>query len=177
MKKNQKDATSEVVDGKVDVAGEVVDGKVDVTGEVVAEKVEVKTVAPKVEIIRGRMPLPIVAMIKFGTSGLTDGAVAAKFRTTNGKVSDIRKDRNFGYIKEDYAPSAEMIVKAKEYATQLEDKSVMEKLDALVPATDEQAAAFDAARKASRPVKEVKPVEVPVEETAVTDEELESLTE
>ena len=58
--------------------------------------------APKVEIIRGRMPLPIVFMIKFNTEGETDGAVAAKFRTTNGKVSDIRKSKNFGYITDSY---------------------------------------------------------------------------
>lgn len=150
---------------------------------------EVKAPVVKVEIIRGRMPLPIVKMIKFGDAGLTDGAMAAKFRTTNGKVSDIRKDRNFGYVGEDYAPSADMIAKAKEYAAQLDDKSILTDLEAMKPATDEQSAAFDAARKASRPVKEAKePKEAKaktatpasakkVEEAPVTDDELAGLTE
>lgn len=164
------------------VAEEVVE-TVDAAEEVVAE---VKAPVVKIEIIRGRMPLPIVHMIKFGDAGLTDGAMAAKFRTTNGKVSDVRKDRNFGYVKEDYVPSGDMIAKAKEYAAQLDDKSVLETLEAMKPASDEQNAAFDAARKATRPVKEAKAVEAKeatpasakvVEEAPVTDDELAGLTE
>ena len=160
------------------------------TAEVKANAKEVKAPVAKIEIIRGRMPLPIVQMIKFADKGLTDGALAAKFRTTNGKVSDIRKNRNFGYIGEDYTPSADMISKAKDYAGQLEDKSVLKDLEAMKPATDEQNAAFDAARKASRPVKAKKegapaekkvatPASAKVEgsQETVSDEELEGLTE
>jgi len=138
---------------------------------------EAKPAVPKVEIIRGRMPLPIVAMIKFSDEGQTDGALAAKFRTTNGKVSDIRKDRNFGYIGKDYVASADMIALAATYADQLDDKSVLKAVKALKPATDEQNTAFADARKASRPAKKAadKPAETP--EEPVSDEDLAGLTE
>lgn len=164
-------AKKDVVEN-TDVVENVEDVKVE-DAKVEEAKVEV----PKQDIIRGRMPLPIVAMIKFGSAEMTDGAVAAKFRTTNGKVSDIRKDRNFGYIKDSYVPSAEMLEKAKAYAGQLDDKSVLEKVEGMTPATEEQNAAFDAERKASRPAKVAKEA-APVEtEPEVTDEELESLSE
>lgn len=147
-------------------------------GEAKGEKTTEKVV--KVDIIRGRMPLPIVAMIKFGDAGLTDGAMAAKFRTTNGKVSDIRKDRNFGYVEASYAPSAEMIEKAKEYAGQLEDKTVLEKVETLKPATEDQAKAFDKARKDARPAKKEAPAKAEgakTEGVEATAEDLAGLTE
>lgn len=109
--------------------------------------------------IKGRMPLPIVHMIKFGESALTDGAMAKKFGTTNGKVSDIRKDRNFSYVTAEYVPSADAIEGAKVYARHLKDASVAEDVAKLKPATAEELAAFDAAKKASRPVKAAKPAE------------------
>ena len=116
-----------------------------------AEKTEEKVVeTPKADIIRGRMPLPIVHMIKFAAEDATDGALATKFRTTNGKVSDIRKERNFGYIKEDYVPDADQIAKAVAFAEQLEDTSVLKAVKKLKPASDEQNAAFEALRKGSR---------------------------
>lgn len=146
-----------------------------------AKAAEPKEKKPVIEIIRGRMPLPIVHMIKFGTEGETDGAIAAKYRTTNGKVSDVRKDRNFGYVKEDYKPSKDMIEKAKIYADQLDDKSVIKAVNALKPADEAQQAAFDEARKASRPgrkKKEETPTE-PATEAVVepSDDELAGLTE
>lgn len=143
----------------------------------VKETKETKEKAVKIDIIRGRMPLPIVAMIKFGDKELTDGALAAKFRTTNGKISDIRKNRNFGYIGEEYTPSQDQLDKAKEYAAQLEDKSVLAKLEGMKPASDEENAAFEAKRKASRPSKAKVEKAEEVAEAEVTDEELDSLTE
>lgn len=137
------------------------------------EKKEEKVV---VEIIRGRMPLPIVHAIKFGPADETDGALAAKFRTTNGKISDIRKERNFGYIKEDYVPSEEQLAKAKAYAEQLKDKSILKAISKVKPATAEQNAAFDALRKAERKGKEVEAVPIKTE-AAEADSALDELTE
>lgn len=135
-------------------------------------KKEEKVETPKADIIRGRMPLPIVHMIKFAPEGETDGALATKFRTTNGKVSDIRKERNFGYIKEDYAPDADQIAKAVAFAEQLEDKGVLKVVKALKPASDEQIAAFEALRKGSR---KASPKAAPAEEVA--EQDLSELTE
>lgn len=136
-----------------------------------AEK-NTEKVAEKVEIIRGRMPLAIVALIKFGEAELSDGACAAKYRTTNGKVSDVRKDRNFGYVTEAYVPSEADIAKAIKYADQLDDKSVAEGLSKMTPATDEQVAAFDASRKSTR--KTSKPAAPAAD---VSEAELDGLTE
>ena len=142
-------------------------------------KTEKKPAAPKVEIIRGRMPLPIVHMIKFGTEGETDGAVAAKFRTTNGKVSDVRKNRNFGYIHEDYKPSQEMLDKAAVYAEKLEDSSVLKAVKKITVADEKQQVAFDEARKASRPGRKKKEEtpENPEKVEEPSDDELAGLTE
>jgi len=135
--------------------------------------VEKKAAAPKIEIIRGRMPLAIVAAIKFGESDLTDGACAAKYRTTNGKVSDVRKDRNFGYITDKYVPSADDLAKALEYAGQLEDKTVEAGIKKMKPATAEQTAAFDEARKSTRKTSK-KPAAAAAD---VSEKELDGLTE
>lgn len=136
------------------------------------EKVE-KVETPKAEIIRGRMPLPIVQMIKFAPEGETDGALATKFRTTNGKVSDIRKERNFGYITEAYVADKDQIAKAKEFAAQLDDKSVAKAVKDLTPATDDQVAAFEALRKGSR--KSTKVEATPAEDAP--EQDLSELTE
>lgn len=163
-------------------------------GEQTADKpVGEKAAAVKVDIIRGRMPLLIVAMIKFGTKEMTDGAVAAKFRTTNGKVSDIRKNRNFGYITEKFVPTQEMKDQAIAFAEQLEDKSVLADIKSKAVATAEQAAEFDALRKTSRPgrkaadkpagaektaeVKTATPASAKKDAKPVSDDELASLTE
>lgn len=144
---------------------------VPVAGEATAAA-EKKAPAPKVEIIRGRMPLPIVQMIKFAKEDQTDGALAAQFRTTNGKVSDIRKEANFGYVTKAYVPSAEDLAKAVVFAEQLDDKSILAHIKSIKPATPEQTAAFDAARKATRKVT-VKPAAAPAE---VSEADLENLT-
>ena len=154
------------------------------------EKKEAKEKAPVIEIIRGRMPLPIVHMIKFGTEEQTVAALSAKYRTTGGKVNDIRTDANFGYITEDYVPSADMIEKAKAYAEQLDDKEVLKALGDMKPATDEQNEAFAEARKGARKTKpkedkpaegegettEVMAVEAETVEAPIDDNELNELT-
>ena len=144
--------------------------------ETPAKDAEKKVETPKADIIRGRMPLLIVWTIKFGSEGQTDGAVATKFRTTNGKVSDIRKNRNFGYIQKDFVPTADMIEGAAGYADQLDDKSVLKAVKATKPGTEKQIAAFEELRKASRPGRKKKE-EVPAAEGKTSDKDLEGLTE
>lgn len=66
------------------------------------------------DIINGRLPLPLVYMIRFDKLGAMTTADAAKaFGTSNGKVFDIKKGRNFGYIDASYKPSAEEVTAAK----------------------------------------------------------------
>ena len=143
-------------------------------------KKEAKPEVKKIEILRGRMPLPIVYMIKFKSSeDETASALAAKYRTTVGKISDVRKGANFGYVEKGYIASKEQIEKAVTYAEQLEDKSIVKGLKTLKPATDEQNTAFVAQRKAAR----VNAVIPPAEKSAApkppkkADEDLSELTE
>lgn len=80
---------------------------------------EPKKRAPKnpdniLNIINGRLPLPLVHMIRFDKLGAMTTADAAKaFGTSVGKVFDIKKGRNFGYIDASYKPSAEEVASAK----------------------------------------------------------------
>src|ERR1043165_2666026 len=61
-------------------------------------------------IVRGVMPLPLVYLIRFEEPKDTkDADVAKKYGTTSGKVADIRKNRNFGYIDADFKPTQEQI--------------------------------------------------------------------
>ena len=75
--------------------------------------VETKARAPKdpakaLDILNGRMPLPIVYAIRFQEeAGAKNSELAKKYGTSVGKVFDIRKGSNFGYITKDYLPSAE----------------------------------------------------------------------
>jgi hypothetical protein len=70
------------------------------------------------DIINGRLPLPLVHMIRFDTLGTaTNSDNAKKFGTSVGKVFDIKKGRNFGYIDQAYKPSAEEIAAAKAWCT------------------------------------------------------------
>ena len=61
--------------------------------------------APR-EIIRGRMPVAIVALVRFGSmKGDAVKAKAEAFGTTIGKIDDIVKNRNFAYVTEDFRPT------------------------------------------------------------------------
>lgn len=76
-----------------------------------------KTRAPKnpdnkLDIINGRLPLPLVFLIRFKETG-TNNDLAKKYGTSVGKVFDIKKGRNFGYIDANYLPSAEEMTAAK----------------------------------------------------------------
>lgn len=66
------------------------------------------------DIINGRLPLPLVHMIRFDALGAMSTAEAAKaFGTSVGKVFDIKKNRNFDYITKDYKPAADEVAAAK----------------------------------------------------------------
>ena len=145
------------------------------TADTKGEKAAEKPAAPKVEIIRGRMPLPIVHMIKFSTDGETDGAVATKFRTTNGKVSDVRKDRNFGYVVEASTFDQKMIDGAVAYAEQLDDKTILTAVKAL-KVDDKAADTFKDARVANKPPKKDKEEKKDAPKEKVSDKDIDSLT-
>lgn len=131
--------------------------------------------APKVEIIRGRMPVAIVALIRFGEEETSTSACAAKYRTTVGKVDDIRKGRNFGYVDSDFVPTQEQADAALAYIDQLEDAdSIVEALAGL--GITEDGSEFEAKRSSMRKStkKEVAEDDVEVE---ASDDDLEDLTE
>ena len=84
---------------------------------------ETKARAPKdpakaLDILNGRMPLPIVYAIRFQEdAGAKNSELAKKYGTSVGKVFDIRKGSNFGYITKDYLPSAEELATARAHIT------------------------------------------------------------
>lgn len=84
---------------------------------------ETKVRAPKdpakaLDILNGRMPLPIVYAIRFQEdAGAKNSELAKKYGTSVGKVFDIRKGSNFGYITKDYLPSAEELATARAHIT------------------------------------------------------------
>jgi len=109
----------------------------------------------KADIIRGRIPLALVYLIRFEEpEDATDGSISVKYQTTVGKVSDIRKRRNFGYILEDYRPSSEDKAKAMDWVNKIKDEAsredVLEMIESLPIATTEQQADLEARRKAAR---------------------------
>jgi hypothetical protein len=115
-----------------------------------AETVE----APAIEIIRGRMPLAIVHQIRFSEpEDVTDAELAAKYRTTNGKISDVRKNRNFAYLTKDDVFSEDELHAAANFADKLsgtDADDVNEAISKMVVGSPEQLAARDETRKASR---------------------------
>lgn len=106
----------------------------------------------EVDIIRGRMPVAIAAAIKLvEPADAKDSDLAAKYRTTNGKISDIRADRNFAYIKKGFKPTKEMVALAKAYATECEGtNSIMKAVKSFGIATEAEAEKFLEGRKGAR---------------------------
>jgi hypothetical protein len=119
------------------------------------DQTTVAPAAPKVEIVRGRMPVAVVAMIRFKEIGVGTSALAAKYRTTIGKIDDILKGRNFGYISENFQPSEAQVADAKVYLGNLSEANqadTLAKLDAM-GVNEDGGAGFDEARKAARKTK------------------------
>jgi hypothetical protein len=144
-----------------------------------AEKKEVETKevevveTPKVEILRGRMPVAVVALIRFAETEATTSAVAAKYRTTVGKVDDIRKNRNFSYVDASFAPTADQKAEAVKYIEQLEGgdvQSALSLLDGLGVAED-GGEAFEAKRSSMRKSKKAQAPEAQAPEAQVDEVE------
>lgn len=109
--------------------------------------------APPKEIIRGRMPVAVVHMVRFGS--LKDQPTKAKadaFGTTVGKVDDIAKNRNFAYVSEDFKPTeqqkADGLAWLQRHPTGADD--LINELSSTQAATADEAAAFEASRSAAR---------------------------
>ena len=112
-----------------DVSGTETGAQIDTqtqTGEVPSSTeptAETKVRAPKdpskaLDILNGRMPLPIVYAIRFQEdAGAKNSDLAKKYGTSVGKVFDIRKGSNFGYIDNTYKPSAEELAAARAHIT------------------------------------------------------------
>lgn len=110
-----------------------------------------------VEIIRGRMPVAIVYLVRYGNNkDLATKAAADKFGTTVGKVDDIKKGRNFAYVTEAFRPTAEQKAQGTEWlkrhpAYDAQDvDTLVNEMEAIPVATTEEASAFEAARVAAR---------------------------
>jgi len=58
------------------------------------------------DIIRGRMPILVVHMVRFGDQkGGETKALATMFGTTVGKITDIKKKATFAYLPENFKPT------------------------------------------------------------------------
>ena len=108
-------------------------------------------------IINGRMPVAVVAQIRFGNNkGDATKDQAAMYGTTVGKIDDIKKNRNFAYVGADFKPTQEQIDQGLEWlkrhpkwSTGEVDKVITE-LENTPVATAEEAAKFEADRIAAR---------------------------
>lgn len=108
-------------------------------------------------IINGRMPVAVVAQIRFGNNkGDATKALADMYGTTVGKIDDIKKNRNFAYVDASFKPTAAMkeegvawLQRHPKYSTGSVD-AVINELESTPEAAEEDAAAFAAARTAAR---------------------------
>ena len=118
-------------------------------------------------IVRGRLPLIFVHAVRFDKvlNAMANKDLCTKLATSVGKVFDIKKGRNFGYVTEGYKPTAEDVSAAEAWIAQVGaqnakgqnaqgDKSLMQKiLDEYKErglATAEEASAQSAARTVTR---------------------------
>lgn len=113
--------------------------------------------APRNEIIRGRMPVAVVALARFGETKIKSVAEQAKqFGTTVGKIDDIRKNRNFAYVTNAFKPTQEQVDEGIEFLKRHPDydgsdtDALVKELDGITVATEEEAKAFEDARSAAR---------------------------
>jgi hypothetical protein len=121
--------------------------------ETAATEAPAKEKAPPKEIIRGRMPVAIVALARFGK--MKDQGTKAKadaFGTTVGKIDDIVKNRNFAYVDANFRPTEAQKADGKAWLERHPTGAadLLAELEAVEVATPEQAAAFEATRSANR---------------------------
>lgn len=121
---------------------------------------ETKEVKPKnliPNIIRGRMPIAVVYMVRFGDQkGGATKELADLFGTTVGKITDIKKKSTFAYLPEDFKPTQAQkeegiawLQKHVGYSEGKVDKLINE-LEAMKTANEAEAAAFEALRVKNR---------------------------
>lgn len=133
------------------------------------------------DIIRGRIPVALVAVIRFGMTDKKDAEIATIFRTTGGKVADIRHNRNFAYVTDAFKPTQAQIQDAAAWIAECKEEHrelLGARLAELGQATDEEAAAFESQRKDTRKPrestgakKEAEPAKAPEAEVSEADEE------
>lgn len=119
-------------------------------------------------IVRGRLPLLFVHAIRFDKvlNAMGNKDLASAFATSVGKVFDIKKGRNFGYVNAEFKPSAEDIAAAENWIAQIGAQNAkglsaqgnkqllqntLDEYKARGLASAEEVAALSAARTASRP--------------------------
>ena len=112
-------------------------------------------------ITRGRMPIAVVNMVRFGDNKLAETKdLATMFGTTVGKITDIKKNSTFAYLVAGFKPTAEQkadgiawLQRHIGYDEGKVDKLINE-LEKTKVATAEEAAAFDAIRSKAKGQKE-----------------------
>lgn len=113
---------------------------------------EKEKAAPK-EIIRGRMPVAVVALARFGSmKDQATKALADAFGTTVGKIDDIKKNRNFAYVTAEFKPTAAQKADGVEWLKRHPTgaQALIDELQATPEATPEEAAAFEQVRSSAR---------------------------
>lgn len=109
-------------------------------------------------IIHGRMPVAVVFLARFGAMSVRSTKEKSDiFATTIGKIDDIAKSRNFAYVTSDFKPSAKQKAEAKAWLERHPTgaSELIQELDALPDATEEEMAAFEAVREKARGQKAV----------------------
>jgi hypothetical protein len=107
-------------------------------------------------IIRGRMPVGIVYIVRFNHKDEKVSDLAKAFGTTTGKIVDVLQNNNFGYVKEDFKPTAAQVAESVAWIQRHPDfekgaaDTIILELEGLTLAGDTEAAAFLAARVAAR---------------------------
>lgn len=137
-------------------------------GETAAEARKRAAASNFLPIVRGRLPLLFVHAIRFDKvlNAMGNKDLASAFATSVGKVFDIKKGRNFGYVNVEFKPSAEDIAAAESWIAQIGAQNAkglsaqgnkqllqntLDEYKARGLASAEEVAALSAARTASRP--------------------------
>ena len=114
-------------------------------------------------ITRGRMPIAVVFIVRFGDQkGLATKELATLFGTTVGKITDIKNNATFGYLTADFKPSQQQkedglawLKRHIAYETGAVDVLINE-LEGMKVGTAEEIAKFESTRVANRGQKATK---------------------
>lgn len=115
--------------------------------------------APKTNLLdiqRGRLPLALVAAVRFvEPAEVSNNDLAKKYGTSVGKIFDIRKGRNFSYIDSAFKPSSEDLKAAEVWAKGAaqhggDEAAIMAAVDKLGVASEDEAKSQAAKISAAR---------------------------